>query len=153
MREDGHSTSVGCVKCQNFSNVNLIHKNVHTLQNLTLAVTQSVSYYINKLKGTVDNFLQSRVPQISQVCQLYCFSSGDSGITLKLELYTFDLNFLVYHYEQLVWHMSGPFEHRRRAVLHDEDLFLGIPLEFRLKENTKKSLGFTHQLFWQQSMI
>lgn len=92
--EDGHSTSVGRVELQNFSSkaqCKFIHKNVCALQNLTLVVTQYHTI-LNKLKGTVDNFLQLSVPQISPFYQQYLFSTGDSIIMLKLELYVFDLN-------------------------------------------------------------
>lgn len=50
------------------------------------------SYYINKLKGTVDSFLQLSVPHISPFYQLYLFSSRDSVIIFKLTLCGFHLD-------------------------------------------------------------
>lgn len=72
------TTPVDWVELENFSSkaqckfifksyIYIIYKSLCTTELNTCSNT--LSYYINEVKGTVDNFLQL-VPQISPVCQL-----------------------------------------------------------------------------------
>lgn len=91
--EGGNSSFVGSVELQNFSSneqVNLYIKNVCTTELNTCG--SRVLYYSAITEGESRWFPSVVISLISPFYQLYLFSTDDSVIILKLELYLLDLN-------------------------------------------------------------